>query len=67
MRGPSRGWLACCLIMLAAAASGQNAYAQNWPNRSLKLVVPTGPANLLVTGGMGKDYNPTTYKVDYPK
>lgn len=38
------------------------------PDLSFKeLVVPDGPANLLVTGGMGKDYNPTTYKVDYPK
>ena len=38
------------------------------PDLSFKdLVSPTGPANLLVTGGMGKDYNPTTYKVDYPK
>ena len=38
------------------------------PDLSFKdLVVPDGPANLLVTGGMGKNYNPTTYKVDYPK
>jgi ribose transport system substrate-binding protein len=38
------------------------------PDLSFKdLVVPNGPANLLVTGGMGKDYDPTTYKVDYPK
>lgn len=38
------------------------------PDLSFKdMVVPNGPANLLVTGGMGKDYNPTTYKVDYPK
>jgi len=38
------------------------------PDLSFKdLVAPNGPANLLVTGGMGKDYNPTTYKVDYPK
>jgi tripartite-type tricarboxylate transporter receptor subunit TctC len=29
--------------MFAAAASGQNAVAQIWPNRSVKLVVPTGP------------------------
>jgi ribose transport system substrate-binding protein len=38
------------------------------PDLSFKdMVSPNGPANLLVTGGMGKDYNPTTYKVDYPK
>ena len=38
------------------------------PDLSFKeMVSPNGAANLLVTGGMGKDYNPTTYKVDYPK
>jgi ribose transport system substrate-binding protein len=38
------------------------------PDLSFKdLVVPNGAANLLVTGGMGANYNPTTYKVDYPK
>ncbi len=31
------------------------------------VVVPDGPADMLVTGGMGTDYNPTTYTVDYPK
>jgi tripartite-type tricarboxylate transporter receptor subunit TctC len=43
MRRPGRGWLACCLIMLTAAASAQNTHAQTWPTRSVKLVVPTGP------------------------
>jgi len=38
------------------------------PDLSFKdMVSPNGPANLLVTGGMGKNYDPTTYKVDYPK
>lgn len=31
------------------------------------MVVPNGPSNLIITGGMGKDYDPKTYKVDYPK
>jgi ribose transport system substrate-binding protein len=29
-------------------------------------VVPNGPDDMLVSGGMGPDYDPTTYKVDYP-
>jgi ribose transport system substrate-binding protein len=38
------------------------------PDLGIKdLVVADGPADMLVTGGMGKDYNPTTYKVDYPR
>ncbi len=32
-----------------------------------EVVVPNGPADMLVTGGMGPDYNPTTYSVDYPR
>ncbi len=32
-----------------------------------EMVVPNGPADMLVTGGMGPDYNPTTYSVDYPR
>jgi ribose transport system substrate-binding protein len=31
------------------------------------MVVPNGPPDMLITGGMGPDYNPTTYSVDYPK
>lgn len=31
------------------------------------MVVPDGPADMLVTGGMGPDYDPTTYTVDYPQ
>jgi len=29
-------------------------------------VVANGPDDMLVSGGMGPDYNPTTYKIDYP-
>ncbi len=32
-----------------------------------EVVVPEGPADMLVTGGMGPDYNPTTFSVDYPR
>ena len=29
-------------------------------------VVANGPDDMLVSGGMGPGYNPTTYKIDYP-
>jgi tripartite-type tricarboxylate transporter receptor subunit TctC len=38
MRNLCRGFFACCLLAFATAAN-----AQTWPNRSIKLVVPTGP------------------------
>lgn len=31
------------------------------------MVMPNAPADMLVTGGMGPDYNPSTFKADYPK
>ncbi|MGO8059463.1 ABC transporter substrate-binding protein [Rhizobium johnstonii] len=31
------------------------------------MVLPNAPADMLVTGGMGPDYNPTTFKIDYPQ
>jgi len=31
------------------------------------MVVLDGPADLLVTGGMGPDYDPTTFSIDYPQ
>lgn len=31
------------------------------------MALPNAPADMLVTGGLGPDYNPTTFKVDYPK
>ncbi|MBB3148783.1 ribose transport system substrate-binding protein [Phyllobacterium trifolii] len=37
------------------------------PDMHIKdMVLPDAPADMLVTGGMGPDYNPSTYKVDYP-
>ena len=32
-----------------------------------QMVVPDGPPDMLVTGGMGPGYDPKTYKVDYPQ
>jgi ribose transport system substrate-binding protein len=29
-------------------------------------VVPDGPDDMLVSGGMGPGYNPATFKVDFP-
>jgi tripartite-type tricarboxylate transporter receptor subunit TctC len=34
--------LLCCGLLVLVAASAQ-AQSQNWPNRPIKLVVPTGP------------------------
>ncbi|WP_119273527.1 ABC transporter substrate-binding protein [Taklimakanibacter deserti] len=35
--------------------------------RLTDMVVPNGPADMLITGGMGADYDPKTFKVDYPQ
>ncbi len=32
-----------------------------------KMVVPNGPPDMLITSGLGPDYDPATYTVDYPK
>lgn len=38
------------------------------PDVAIKdMVVENGAADMLVTGGMGPDYDPTTYSVDYPR
>jgi ribose transport system substrate-binding protein len=29
-------------------------------------VMPNAPDDMLVSGGMGPDYNPSTFKIDYP-
>ena len=29
-------------------------------------VVPDGPDDMLVSGGMGPGYNPSTFKIDFP-
>ena len=30
-----------------------------------QMVVPDGPPDMLITGGMGQGYDPKTYKADY--
>lgn len=35
--------LLCCLLLTLAASADAQAQAQTWPNRPIKLVVPTGP------------------------
>lgn len=35
--------------------------------RLTDMVVPNGPADMLITGGMSPDYDPKTFKVDYPQ
>jgi ribose transport system substrate-binding protein len=46
---------------------GDNTPTVDTKLRITDLVVPDGPADMLVTGGMGKGYDPKTYTVDYPK
>ncbi len=50
------------------ALTDGDATASVKPDLSIKdEVVPDGPADMLVTGGMGPGYNPSSYSVDYPK
>ena len=38
------------------------------PDLGIKdMVLPDAPGDMLITGGMGADYNPTTFKIDYPQ
>lgn len=50
-----------------AVSDGHNTPSIQTDLRLTDLVVPNGAPDMLVTGGMGQDYDPTTYTVDYPK
>lgn len=50
-----------------AVTDGDNTPSINTPLKIDEVVVKEGAPDLIVTGGMGPDYNPSTYKVDYPK
>jgi ribose transport system substrate-binding protein len=50
-----------------AVSEGDETPSIQTPLRLTDMVVPNGPADMLITGGMGTDYDPKTYKVDYPQ
>ena len=50
-----------------AVSEGHNTPSITTDLRLTDMVVPNGAPDMLVTGGMGQDYDPTTYTVDYPK
>lgn len=49
-----------------AVTEGDNTVSIDTPMRIDELVVMGGSADMLVTGGMGPDYDPNTFSVDYP-
>lgn len=49
-----------------AVTEGDNTASIDTLLRISEMVVLDGPADLLVTGGMGPDYDPTTFSIDYP-
>lgn len=50
-----------------AVSEGDNTPSITTDLRLTDLVVPNGAPDMLITGGMGQDYDPKTYKVDYPQ
>ncbi len=50
-----------------AVSEGDNTPSITTDLRLTDLVVPDGAADMLITGGMGQDYDPKTYSVDYPQ
>lgn len=50
-----------------AVSEGHNTPSITTDLRLTDMVVPNGAPDMLVTGGMGQDYDPATYSVDYPK
>ena len=50
-----------------AVTEGDNTPSVTTDLRINDLMVPNGAPDMLVTGGMGQDYDPKTYSVDYPQ
>jgi ribose transport system substrate-binding protein len=50
-----------------AVSEGDETPSIQTPLRLTDLVVENGPADMLITGGMGPDYDPKSYSVDYPQ
>ena len=50
-----------------AVSEGDETPSIQTPLRLTDLVIENGPADMLITGGMGQDYDPKTFSADYPK
>ena len=50
-----------------AVSEGDNTPSIETPLRLTDMVVPKGAPDMLITGGMGPDYDPKTFKVDSPQ
>ena len=50
-----------------AVTEGDNTASIDTQLRISDMVVVDGAPDMLITGGMGPDYDPTTFSVDYPK
>ena len=50
-----------------AVSEGDNTPSIETPLRLTDMVVPKGAPDMLITGGMGPDYDPKTFKVDFPQ
>jgi ribose transport system substrate-binding protein len=50
-----------------AVSEGDNTPSIETQLRITDMVVPNGAPDMLITGGMGPDYDPKTFSIDYPK
>jgi ribose transport system substrate-binding protein len=50
-----------------AVSEGDNTASIDTPLRISDMVVADGPADMLITGGMGPGYDPKTFSIDYPQ
>ncbi len=50
-----------------AVSEGDNTPSIETPLRLTDMVVSKGAPDMLITGGMGPDYDPKTFKVDFPQ